>query len=290
MLLSAPDQELRILFAISTATDRKMVNDLVTTTFPSHGELERAVAAIETAGADYERINPTPPLARVAVPALIMDWETRAYLTDVVPDVVFAGWIEHKQATIAMPEGPEPSPAGACFARAAIMVLQPCVADETKIRIVAHVGGDLAPVLPYLNAIMPQASFTPRSETLTYTEGDRMIALHPRRIAIAKADDIVDAWLTLERIRCTVEETWARRDRITPCYEIRKRPAALEIFKRLPGTNCGLCGERTCMAFALHLWGGKGSVRQCAPVFLPEQQARRAALLEICAGLGLADN
>jgi ArsR family metal-binding transcriptional regulator len=268
-----------------------MGNELVITTFPSRSEFDRAVAALDAVGADYQRIDPTPPLARVAVPTLVMDRETRALLIDNAPGVVFSGWVEHRPATVAMPEGPEPEPAGAgaCFARAAIMVLQPCVADETKIRLVAHVAGGLAPVLPYLNAIMQHASYTPRSDTLTYTEGDRMIALHPGRIAIAKADEIVDAWLTLDRIRRQVEETWAARDRITPCYEPRQKPAALEIFKRLPGTNCGLCGETTCMAFALRIWGGKVTIRQCTPVFLPEQEARRSALLEICAGLGVAD-
>jgi ArsR family metal-binding transcriptional regulator len=268
-----------------------MGNELVITTSPSRGELDRAVAALDALGVEYQRINPSPPLARVAVPALIMDRETRARLLDTAAGVVFSGWVEHRPAMAAMPEGPEPETvaAGACFARAAIMVLQPCVADDTKIRLVAHLAGNLAPVLPYLNAVMRQASYTPATSTLTYVEGDRMIALYPGRIAIAKADEIVDAWLTLDRIRQTVDETWAKRDGIAPCYETRKKPPALEIFKRLPGTNCGLCDETTCMAFALRLWAGKARVRQCTPLFLPEQEARRAALLEICAGLGVAD-
>jgi ArsR family metal-binding transcriptional regulator len=265
---------------------------LFITTFPSRGEFDRAVATLDAVGADYQRIDPTPPLARVAVPTLAMNRETRVLLIDNAPGVVFSGWVEHRPATVAMPEGPEPepAPAGACFARAAIMVLQPCVADDTKIRLVAHLAGGLAPVLPYLNAVMRHASYTPTTDTLTYMDGDRMIALFPGRITIAKADEIVDGWLTLDKIRRTVEETWASRDCITPCYETRKKPPALEILKRLPGTNCGLCGERTCMAFALCIWAGKASIRQCTPVFLPEQEARRAALLEICAGLGVADD
>lgn len=278
----------RLRARISAAEDG-MVDQLVTTTFPSQGEFERAVAVLESGDAEYERIDPSAPLARVAVSALVVDRETRAWLVDSAPAVVFSGWVEHRRPTTAMPEGPEPTAAGACFARAAIMVLQPCVADRTKIRLVAHVAGGLAPALPYLNAVMRQASYTPATNTLTYMEGDRMIALYPGRITIAKADDIVDAWLTLEHIRCTIEETWANRDRITPCYETRKKPSALEIFKRLPGTNCGLCGETTCMAFASRIWLGKASARQCTPLFLPEEEARRAALLQICAGLGVAD-
>jgi ArsR family metal-binding transcriptional regulator len=113
--------------------------------------------------------------------------------------------------------------------------------------------------------------------------------LYRHRITIAKADEIVDAWLILDGIRLLVEKTWATRDAIEPSYETRKRPPALEIWRRLPGTNCGVCGERTCMAFALRLWAGGARLRQCGPVFVPEQTARRAALVEICAGLGISD-
>jgi len=74
-----------------------------------------------------------------------------------------------------------------------------------------------------------------------------------------------------------------------PCHETRKKLPALVIFKRLPGTNCGLCGETTCMAFALRIWAGQARLRQCTPRLLPEQYARRAAVLEICASLGVGD-
>jgi ArsR family metal-binding transcriptional regulator len=114
-----------------------------------------------------------------------------------------------------------------------------------------------------------------------------MIVLYPRRITIAKADEIVDAWLTLEGIRRFAEETWANRARVEPCFTTRKKPPALEIFKRLPRTNCGLCGEPTCMAFAMRLWAGEASVRKCTPVFEPANARTKEALIEIIAGMGV---
>ncbi len=264
-------------------------HDLLTTTFPSREELDRALTALEHLGAPYRRIDPTPPLAQVALPAVIVTREARARLAEHGTDVICSGWVEHKEPKVAMPDGPDADPCGACFKRAAIMVLQPCVADQSKIRLTAHVSGDLAPAMPYLNAVMPNASFTPASQTLTYMDGHRMVALYPHRIMIAKADEIVDAWLVLDGIRLLVEQTWAGRDAITPVYETRQRPPALEIWRRLPGTNCGLCGERTCMAFAARLWLGEARLQQCSPVFTPPEQARRAALAEICVGLGISE-
>jgi ArsR family metal-binding transcriptional regulator len=261
--------------------------DLLMTTCPSQQEFDRLTAALDRIGVPYRRVDPTPPLARVAVPGLVVPRDARGLLVEANSDAIVSGWIDYRHPTADMPSGPEPEGIGACFESATIMVLQPCVADETKIRLTAHVRGDLGPAFPYLNAVMATASYIPSAEVLNFMDKHRMVALYRRRITIAKADDIVDAWLTLARIRRLVEETWAKRDQIEPMYVTRKKPPAIEIFRRLPGTNCGLCGDLTCMAFAARLWTGQARVRQCSPVFLPGQEARRMALLDVCSALGV---
>ena len=87
------------------------------------------------------------------------------------------------------------------------------------------------------------------------------------RAGIAKADDIVDAWASLERLRCLANDVWARRDAITPSFELRRRPPALEVHKRLPGANCKACGEPTCTAFAWAVWRGAAEPQMCLPRF-----------------------
>ena len=242
-------------------------------------------------GAACERIDPPPALSLVAAPALVMKREVRAALESAAPDISFSGWVDYQIATSTMPDGqaPEGGEQRGCFRRAAIMVLSPCVADYKKIRLIAHLEGNLGPVLPYLNAVLPQVSYTPTADTLTFMDGYRMIALYPRRITIAKADDLVDARLTLGRIRFLTVQTWSDRDRIAPSFETRERPPILEIFKRLPGTNCGLCGEPTCLAFAMHVWTGKSAAKCCLPVF--EEGGKfshlQEPLLEICAGMAI---
>ena len=119
-------------------------------------------------------------------------------------------------------------------------------------------------------------------------DGYRMVSLYPRRITVAKADDIVDAWRALEAIRVRANEVWSRRTDIEPCYEMRQKPPALEIFKRLPGTNCRACGEPTCLAFAVKVHGGDASISDCSPVFAGDFSHLREALLEICRGLGVS--
>jgi len=265
--------------------------DLLLTTFPDRAEFKRALTVLETLGAEYELLDPSSALSLVAAPALIMSREVRGRLEELAPTVVFSGWIDYRASLGEMPNdqaSQEPQPDD-CFRHAAVMFLGPCVADETKIRLIAHIEGDLGPVLPYLNAVIPKASYTPAAETLTYMEGYRMIALYRQRITIAKADDILDAWRTLEEIRQLAMQTWSDRDAIEPSFESRRKPPAFEIFKRLPRTNCGLCGEPTCLVFAVKVWSGEIPVSLCLPVFQEggSFQRLREPLLEICAGMGI---
>jgi len=270
-----------------------METDLLVTTFPAAAEFHRALSALANTGISYEMMEPSPALSLVAAPALIMDREARSLLEAAAPDVVFSGWVDYHKPETAMPDGPAPADADpdGCFRRAAIMVLATCIADYKKIRLIAHIEGNLGPVLPYLNAVLPQASYAPSAETLTFMDGYRMIALYPSRVTIAKTDDIVDTWLALERVRRLAVQTWSNRARITPSFETRKRPPALEIFKRLPGTNCGRCGQPTCLAFAMQVWTGAASARHCLPVFEEGGPFRQfqEAVLEICAGMGITD-
>ena len=257
--------------------------------FPTRGEFEKARTAFERLHAPFAVVSPDPGYTRVGAPALTADEDARREVAAHQGDgFVPAGWVEYRPATIAPPAGEPPAFAEDLFGEATVVVLAPCVADLTKIRLIAHTSSDMAKVFPYMNAEMREASYNAKGPTFTFMDQYRMISMYPRRIAVAKADEIVDGWRVLEMIRRRVNETWARRAAIAPSDEMRQKPPALEIFKRLPGTNCRACGEATCLAFAVRLWNGGGSPEECSPVFAGEFGHLRAALLEICAGLGVS--
>ena len=255
------------------------------TTFPQRGEFDKARHSLQDLGLGYEVISPDPGYAQVGTSSLAVDTETRLRFASHGDDFLCSGWVDYRPANINVPSEPPPEFSEDMFGKAAVMVLAPCVADQTKIRLVAHIGGDLTAVLPYLNSEMRGASYNRNGPTLTFMDGYRMVSLYPRRITVAKADELVDGWRTLETIRCRSNTVWARRAEIQPCYEMRKRPPVLEIFRRLPRTNCGLCGEPTCMAFAAQVWQGQRPVRDCRPVFEGDQNYLKDALVEICLGL-----
>jgi len=258
------------------------------TTFADWREFERTAALLDKLGIEHTVISPEPAYARVACPAIVLAGEAKAaFLGGAGADVMSAGWVDYRRPARQVPHEPPREFADDLLGRVAIVMLAPCVADLDRLRLIAHLGGDVAEALPYLNAELPQGSYVVALPVLTFMDGHRMVSVFRDRIAVAKADDIVDAWATLESVRGLVNDAWERRAHIRPSFELRQRPSALEIYKRLPQTNCKACGQATCMAFAWAVWRGEAEPRQCAPVFDGERGDLKEALVTICSGLGI---
>ena len=263
------------------------MQDSLITTFPAMSEAEKAVQRLDERGIDYEVIRAEPGFDSVGTIGVVTDAGGRAVLGE-DGAIADSGWVDYRPPCHAVPMTAPETFSEDVFGAASIMLLGPCVADTTKVRLIAHVSGDLSNALPYLNAVVPGAFYNPEGQSLTVMDTYRMVVLYPHRITIAKADDLVDAWRTLEELRVKANQTWIRRPEIEPSYEMRRKPPALEIYKRLPGTNCRVCGEKTCMAFALRLWSGEVALSLCEPVFTGEQRHLREALQEVCKGLATA--
>lgn len=254
------------------------------TTFLRVCDFETAKRMLDELRLPYQIIVPGKTYARVGKPALIMSRETRGMLlTQQADSLMCSGWVEYQPSAVEMPQDESPNFAEDLFGEAAIVVLAPCIAIKGKIRITAHISEDLSQVFPYLNSENKTAIFNAHAPYLTFKDGYRSISLFPRRIGIAKADDLPDAWRVLEMIRRMSNDTWSRRGEILPSYEVRKRVPALEIYRRLPGTNCGQCGQKTCFAFAAQLYSGGADATQCRPVFEGEYGHMQHELMEVCA-------
>ncbi len=253
--------------------------------FPKRAEFDKARAVLARTTLPYQVVSPDPGYSLVGSPALICDPDGLSAIQEAIQegsDIVCSGWAEYRVPSGVVPSHPPARFEDDVFGEAVIMFFGPCMADEKRIRLTARLAADPAPAFPYLNATMPHASFNAGPGTLSYMDGHRMVTLSAQRIAIGKADDLVDGWRTLESIRLLVNRTWARRANIAPLFELRAKPPALEIYKRLPRTNCKACGEDTCMAFAARLWRGSAHLSQCTAIFTDKYAALRPALLEIC--------
>lgn len=55
----------------------------------------------------------------------------------------------------------------------------------------------------------------------------------------------------------------------------------MDIYRLLPGDNCGECGTKTCMGFATELIERRGEVDDCPPMLEPEREDDRKELIEL---------
>ncbi|MEW5866916.1 MAG: (Fe-S)-binding protein [Bacillota bacterium] len=167
-----------------------------------------------------------------------------------------------------------------------ITFIEPCVADPGRIRLYAEPSRDIAEVLPYLNAVMNHATYNKDGPSLTFMKEFRLITVHSRKITMSKALNTTDAWQVLDWLKDLINETYERRGSIAPAHGVRYRPTALQMYEWLPRTNCKVCGEPTCLAFAVKLLLAERKAEECKPLFLPQHVNLRRALFEIVAALG----
>ena len=183
--------------------------------FSGRDEFEKARALLAGLSLPYGVLSPDPGYSLAGAPALLCDSHGLSAVHS-HRGIVCAGWTDYRCSSVEIPERPPVQFAEDVFQSAAIMFFGPCMADESRIRLIAHLAGDLTGVLPYLNATMPQACFNAAAGTLTFMDGQRLICLYPRRVTVGKADDLADGWRTLEKIRMLVNQTWARRATLVP--------------------------------------------------------------------------
>ena len=170
-----------------------------------------------------------------------------------------------------------------------------CVADPTtstrlstsKNRVIARFLGDVSPVFPYLNAIVPNLMYNPGANSVTFKRAWRILTFYPHVAVMAKVDGEEDAVAQLRWFQELCNDTWRRRSEtlpngeITPCHERRKLLGPLDVYWLLPKLNCKACAEATCMAFAFGLLLGGRELVECLHLTAPDyaESGRRLAEL-----------
>jgi ArsR family metal-binding transcriptional regulator len=157
--------------------------------------------------------------------------------------------------------------------------------EELEFEAIAHLKVDLSPVLPYLNAILHRAKYSPQAPALSWRYEGHKVGFWSDRIAVDHIHHKEEVQEVVEYLVDLVNETWEQRDQIAPVSEPREFLQPLEIFRLLPQTNCKLCGQSTCFNFALQLAAGQAEVEACTPLF--EESAYEAAKEELLELLSL---
>lgn len=158
-------------------------------------------------------------------------------------------------------------------------VFTPACAPETEeFFATARLMADISAVFPYLNAILPGAVFYPEANALTWDNGEHAFALHPYEISVGNVEDRQAAALVLDEVVRLINQTWERRDEITPSHAMQRRLTHMAVYRLLPQTSCGQCAEASCYIFAIKLAAGLKNLADCPPLADPQYAQNRSAL------------
>ena len=156
-------------------------------------------------------------------------------------------------------------------------------ADRFEYEAIAHLDVDIRQVLPYLNATLSRGIYSPGRQSLAWRHEGHNIGFWPDRIAADDMESREEAQEVIASLVDLVNQTWERRDEIEPDATQHERRQPLELYRLLPQTNCKVCGQETCFAFALKLAADQVEMARCTPLYEDpahtEQQAQLEALL-----------
>jgi ArsR family metal-binding transcriptional regulator len=156
----------------------------------------------------------------------------------------------------------------------------PCLADPGKIIVIGKPDSSLAEVIPFLATLPGVISYNPNTLTLTFRRPSGFMTLYPDKVYITQVQDAEDGIQLFKALTEAINTTWDNRVDLIAVTEKRQAPRPLDVYALLPQTNCGQCGEATCMAFACNLLMNNRQLAECLPLYAQDHQADRLATLQ----------
>ena len=150
-----------------------------------------------------------------------------------------------------------------------------CNPEFQSLHCVAHLDQEISAVLPYLNAVLGGFEYLKDPPAVIFKVHGKLITVQGRQIAVNALKNEEEADKILAWLKNEINSAWENRNNIEPSCEGAPKPKIIEILRLLPQTNCGKCGEPTCMVFAARLAEGIHSADQC-----PEAADQQKALID----------
>lgn len=138
-----------------------------------------------------------------------------------------------------------------------------CNANFRSVHCIARLDQDISEVLPYLNAVLGGESYVKDPPSVTFKISGKLITVHGRKIAVNALRDKEEAYHVLDWLKDEINDAWETRGSIIPKFDGALKPVPLAIYRFLPRTNCGDCGQPTCMAFAVLATEGARGAAHC---------------------------
>jgi len=138
-----------------------------------------------------------------------------------------------------------------------------CLRGATSFNVLMHLERSVIDLLPYLAASLPGCSYLHGAEEISLMDSGHIVVIYPERLTLTDVKDLEEADALCRRYFLRICDVAARRDEIEPVYARKNTVSVLQILQAVPRTNCGECGEATCMAFASRVFRREAHLVDC---------------------------
>lgn len=144
-----------------------------------------------------------------------------------------------------------------------IISVSPCLTDGAQFKVTALLSDDVSQLMPYLNATLKFCTYEPFTSTLTFNCMGSPVVLHPDRVIVGRLREVDSAENILDAVVEFIDRINDQKENLKPEYATKELPQPKEVYVLLPQSNCGDCGEATCIAFTVKLIKGEKRVEEC---------------------------
>ena len=156
-----------------------------------------------------------------------------------------------------------------------------CMPTSTKFNAIVDLEVDIGDLLPYLATVIRGCTYIHGMGELNYMDKGHIIAIKSGKITVTALADEAEARQVCEELRNTINQVDKQRESITPTLRKHARLDPLAVYRELPRTNCGECGEATCMAFAARVVSRELTANGCKILLEKEYTRQRDRLYQM---------
>lgn len=259
--------------------------------FPDQHSFEKGLHLLLGDGIPAEPLNPPRFCEGLVAPSVVVTGAQSSLAADLERrGVCVSGANPFCQFKREIPEAAPPDPQWQdTLGQLRVNSVVRSLTDTSKLRVEISLEHDLAPLIPFAARLIRGGAFTPAIPALTFEEEHRLITVAPHEIVISRANDLLDMWVMIRTLIELIRSAREHQGRIRPETEPRQGIGAMELFRRLPGTDCRQCDSGGCMEFATGLITGRTKTARCRPLAQLSDPRHRQSLEWLLRMIGLLD-
>lgn len=178
-------------------------------------------------------------------------------------------------------------PDGSLVKSVSITKIQPCMADEGRIKLAMQLDSTLDEIMPTFVSKFPpgKVNYIKHKKILTLNTHERVVTFFPSgKIMMMNTRDPEEGIEIITKFMGKINQSHQEHetgDTGDDLSEKLSKIGPLNIYNCLPQTNCEECGIATCMAFSMKLLSGDSTLDQCKPLLKAENQEILNSLNEL---------